>query len=95
MYANVTTPRTLQQQSHYDKMEKISPGIRELHMEHCIDRLREYVMCHADLTPSPLYSYSDWPGLIGKSGPQVCRKWGPIRKWMDDRGSSLKAEGTR
>ncbi|KAM0702701.1 hypothetical protein Q7P35_010133 [Cladosporium inversicolor] len=34
MYPNVTTLRTRQQQSHYEKMEKISPGIKELHMEH-------------------------------------------------------------
>lgn len=90
MYPNITTPRTRQQQNHYDEMEKISPGVRELHMEHCIDRLREYFLCHADLTPSPLYSYDGWPGVIGKSGPQVCRKWEPIRRWMDSRGAKLK-----
>ncbi|GAB7325427.1 hypothetical protein MBLNU13_g09453t2 [Cladosporium sp. NU13] len=95
MYANITTPRMRQQQSHYDKLEKLSPGIKELHMEHCIDRLREYVMCHADLTPSPLYSYDDWPGVIGKTGPRVCRKWEPIRRWMDSRGAGSKTDGGR
>src|SRR5689334_23086014 len=28
------------------------------HIEHCLDRIRQVVMCHGDLTPSPLYS---WP----------------------------------
>lgn len=64
-------------------------------MEHCIDRLREYVMCHADLTPSPLYSYDGWPGVIGKAGPRVCRKWEPIRRWMDSRSSTWKGDGGR
>ncbi|KAM0696948.1 hypothetical protein Q7P36_003019 [Cladosporium allicinum] len=41
MYGNKTTPRTLETQEHYQKMERIPPGIQELHMEHCVDRLRE------------------------------------------------------
>lgn len=57
------------------------------HMEHCMDRIRQSVMCHADLTPSPLYY---WPGFsiaLGKTGEHTCRKWEPIRKWIDDRGT--------
>jgi hypothetical protein len=95
MYPNITTPGMRHQQSHYEEMEKISPGIQELHMEHCIDLLREYVVCHADLTPSPLYSYDGWPGVIGKAGPRVCRKWEPTRRWMDNRGATLKGDGGR
>ena len=85
MHGNQTTPRTLEVQEHYQNMERISPGIKELHVEHCVDRLREYVMCHADLPPSPVYWYDDFPGLIGMTGPMVCRKWEPIRRWMDGR----------
>lgn len=84
---NETTPRTQAHNAHYEKMEKISPGVKTLHVEHCLDRMREYAMCHADLTPSPLYTYDGFQGLIGKTGPRVCRKWEPIREWMDVRAS--------
>lgn len=57
------------------------------HMEHCMDRVMQSIMCFGDLTPSPLYY---WPGsniAFGRAGPHTCRKWGPIRDWMDERGT--------
>lgn len=61
------------------------------HFDHCLDRLRQAVMCHGDLTPSPLYSFQGYPLVLGRSGVHTCRKFEPIRKWMDVRGSDGKA----
>ncbi|KAK4496645.1 hypothetical protein PRZ48_012627 [Zasmidium cellare] len=55
------------------------------HLEHCMDRLRQSIMCHGDLTPSPLYTWPDSPIALGRSGAHTCRKWEPIREWLDDR----------
>ncbi|KAF2159760.1 hypothetical protein M409DRAFT_29764 [Zasmidium cellare ATCC 36951] len=57
------------------------------HMEHCMDRIRQSIMCHGDLTPSPLYY---WPGFkiaLGRTAAHTCRRWQPMRDWMDKRGS--------
>lgn len=61
------------------------------HFDHCLDRLRQAVMCHGDLTPTPLYNFEGYPLSLGKSGRHTCRKWAPIREWMDRRGSDGKA----
>ena len=57
-----------------------------VHMEHCLDRLRQSVICHGDLTPSPLYFTEGFGIALGRTGKRTCRKWEPIRAWMDDRG---------
>ena len=31
------------------------PGWEIAHLEHCMDRILQALMCHGDLTPSPLY----------------------------------------
>ena len=56
------------------------------HMEHCMDRLRQAVMCHGDLAPSPMYSWEGFNFALGRGGEHTCRKWEPIRVWMDERG---------
>ena len=83
--------KSLYPNSTYKSHEHIDPsylpaGFQEAHMEHCVDRLRQAIMCHGDLTPSPLYS---WPEhstiLLGRTKEHTCRKWRPIRDWMDER----------
>jgi hypothetical protein len=62
-----------------------------MHVDHCLDRLRQDVMCHGDMTPSPLFSFEGFPLVAGRSGPHTCRKFEPIRAWLDMRGSNGKA----
>lgn len=64
----------------------VGPNWETTHYEHCLDRLRQAVMCHGDLTPSPLYIFEGLPVALGKSGKHTCRKFEPIREWMDRRG---------
>ncbi|KAL6152861.1 hypothetical protein ACJQWK_03994 [Exserohilum turcicum] len=71
------------------------PMWKRNHLEHCLDRVRQALMCHGDLTPSPTYTWPGFPISIGRSGTHTCRKWGPIREWMDQRaanGESLQHE---
>jgi hypothetical protein len=62
------------------------------HFDHCLDRLRQAVMCHGDMTPSPLYNFEGYPLVLGKSGSHTCRRFEPIRAWMDKRGRNGKAD---
>jgi hypothetical protein len=48
-------------------------------------------MCHGDLTPSPLYFFKGFPVALGKSGKHTCRRFEPIRDWMDQRADKLGA----
>jgi hypothetical protein len=57
-----------------------------LHRDHCIDAIRQSLMCHADLTPIP----SRWFEGLGQSyidtnRPHVCRNWSKIRSWATER----------
>lgn len=63
----------------------LTPQFEQLHMEHCMDRIRQALMCQGDMTPSPLYSWASIPIALGKGGTHTCRKWEPIMKWMDSR----------
>ncbi|CZT18303.1 uncharacterized protein RCC_04147 [Ramularia collo-cygni] len=55
------------------------------HNEHCMDRIRQSLICAGDLTPSPMYWWDGFGMAVGRTGPQTCRKWQPIREWMDGR----------
>lgn len=51
----------------------------QTHALHCLDALREEVMCNADDTPVPAYrNHSD---LIGAGQARMCRKWEDVRDW--------------
>jgi len=67
----------------------VGPDWKATHLEHCLDRLRQAIMCHGDLTPSPLYSFKGYPVALGRSGEHTCRKFEPIRQWMDERAERL------
>lgn len=62
-------------------------GWKQAHLEHCMDRIRQSLQCQGDLTPSPQYLYDGFPIALGRSGEHTCRKWQPIREWMDERGA--------
>lgn len=55
------------------------------HLEHCLDRIRQVVMCYGDLTPSPFYTSEGFDVAVGVAGQHMCRKMEPIRAWMDQR----------
>ena len=60
----------------------LTPEWKLDHMEHCIDHLRQVIMCHGDLTPAPLYSWEGFGIELVRSGSHTCRKWEPIQAWM-------------
>lgn len=61
------------------------PEFARIHMDHCLDQLRQALMCAGDLAPAPLYTWSGFPLAFGKSALHTCKKWEPIREWYDGR----------
>jgi hypothetical protein len=55
------------------------------HNEHCMDRIRQALICQGDLTPSTMYWWDGYVTAPGRTGPQTRRKWQPIRDSMNGR----------
>lgn len=57
-----------------------------LHQDHCIEQLRQYVMCSGDMTPIPTKYY---PALgrnyVDSDRPHTCRNFAKLQRWMVDR----------
>ncbi|KAK4214178.1 hypothetical protein QBC37DRAFT_482433 [Rhypophila decipiens] len=57
-----------------------------LHQDHCIEQIRQYVMCSGDMTPIPTKYY---PGLgrnyVESDVPHTCRNFDLLHDWMVDR----------
>lgn len=66
------------------------PIATDPNLEHCIDSLRQSIMCYGDLTPIP-ESYTDFRPS-GHLTPvfqvhHMCRDFGNIQKWAKTRDS--------
>ncbi|KAJ5582717.1 hypothetical protein N7535_001337 [Penicillium sp. DV-2018c] len=76
--------------SHHAQLEediKNSPifpdNWNRIHIDHCLDQLRQAIQCHGDLSPVPLYHYNDEIIGLGVGQTHTCRRWEPMREWMD------------
>jgi hypothetical protein len=49
------------------------------HVIHCVDALRQEVLCNADDTPR--YSTSDDNPESGRGQVRMCRNWGNLERW--------------
>ncbi|KAF2668379.1 hypothetical protein BT63DRAFT_479784 [Microthyrium microscopicum] len=66
------------------------PHFSEVHMEHCLDYVRQVVECHGDLTPIPLYKQegavmNGEQMYIAHGGTHTCRNFNNIRHWLKRR----------
>lgn len=54
-----------------------------LHLEHCVDHLRQALMCYSDLTPVVLYREPHAPkGLVPDfETSHTCRNFDKVREW--------------
>ncbi|KAK4443389.1 hypothetical protein QBC34DRAFT_311174 [Podospora aff. communis PSN243] len=85
--------------SYYGTVEEISHGVHKshhegrsenhsapVHQDHCIDQIRQYIMCSGDMTPIPTKFY---PGLgrnyVESDVPHTCRNFDALHDWMVDR----------
>ncbi|KAE8369713.1 hypothetical protein BDV27DRAFT_152794 [Aspergillus caelatus] len=68
---------------------------RQAHSDHCIDYLRQVIMCHGDITPISF----EWNNgidayLAHHSTPHMCRNFNSIYEWAAKRDNTgLRADG--
>ncbi|OGM49341.1 hypothetical protein ABOM_003616 [Aspergillus bombycis] len=62
----------------------------QAHLHHCLDQVVQSVVCHADLSPVPMYGWEGVPVFLGVGQTHTCRKWEPIREWLDARNEVSK-----
>lgn len=48
------------------------------HVYHCLDVLRQDMMCNADDTPMPM---TDLPNKVGNNQVRMCRNWDSLIQW--------------
>ena len=65
-------------------------AIRTVHVEHCMEQLRQNIQCAGDLTPVLLRPFGVAPhiNLIGTPQVHTCRSWDTIRQWWTERGNA-------
>jgi hypothetical protein len=61
-----------------------------MHVDHCIDQIRQAILCHADLTPvslRPVLLDDPSADLVGETEREhTCRNWKAVREWLTERG---------
>lgn len=65
------------------------------HLDHCVDQIRQALMCHADLTPVPMLPIAGAPNnlALGNGEMHTCRDFDAIWAWVEERGRKQKALG--
>jgi hypothetical protein len=57
-----------------------------LHQEHCIEQIRQYVMCSGDMTPTPTKYYKSLGrNYVDSDVIHTCRNFKKLRDWMVSR----------
>lgn len=66
-----------------------------VHLDHCIDQIRQALMCHADLTPVPMKPVEGGlaDSILGNGEAHTCRDFDAIWEWVEERGRRWKAFG--
>ncbi|KAF2099745.1 hypothetical protein NA57DRAFT_75250 [Rhizodiscina lignyota] len=62
-----------------------------LHRDHCIEQIRQYIMCSGDMTPIPTRYYpSKDRNYVDSDYPHTCRNYEKLHNWATERynGSS-------
>ncbi len=66
-----------------------------VHLDHCVDQIRQALMCHSDLTPVPMKPVNGGPAgsFLGNGEEHTCRDFDAIWAWVEERGKKAKALG--
>lgn len=53
---------------------------------HCIEQIRQYIMCAGDMTPTPtIYNEARKHSYIDSDVTHTCRNFGQLRDWLSQR----------
>jgi Mycotoxin biosynthesis protein UstYa len=64
---------------------------QRIHIDHCLNHIRQNLQCHPDLSPAAMTKQISSTGdvfFLGNSEKHTCRDWNEIRRWVDERRMS-------
>jgi len=68
-----------------------TPEAITVHLDHCIDQLRQYIQCHADVTPMVWqWSEADNQYLTDTGPTHSCRNFEKIQAWAQEHATKVK-----
>ncbi|KAG9235074.1 hypothetical protein BJ875DRAFT_399930 [Amylocarpus encephaloides] len=70
--------------------EDLPPHIQPSHVRHCIDLLRQTLMCHADTTIELVDK--EIKGVRGFRTPHQCKNWEQLKQWTTEHASKKPTE---
>ncbi|KIN09130.1 hypothetical protein OIDMADRAFT_108896 [Oidiodendron maius Zn] len=77
--------RALDRDHYFNKETKMAYPDRG-HRDHCLDHIRQQLMCHADLTPIPVIWYEGHRrSFVQSDVVHTCRNWDRVQEFMDTR----------
>jgi hypothetical protein len=66
--------------------ETYTNRVNPMHSGHCIEQMRQYIMCAGDLTPIPTKYYKGIGGpYVISDQTHTCRNFDQMRQWVTDR----------
>lgn len=64
----------------------------KLHQSHCIEQIRQYIMCAGDMSLTPTrYNPTRKGSYIDSDVKHTCRNFGPLREFLSERFNGSKA----
>lgn len=66
-----------------------------VHRDHCLDQIRQSLMCFGDLSPAPFAAWEGFHLSIAEGRTHTCRKWEGISDWVkirDQRSSAVPGD---
>ena len=81
--------------AYFDYRRALNQSVPFVHINHCLDALRQDIICHADDTPR--YTTADTLPISGLGQQRQCRDWKRLQAWASERGSCYRKieEGKR
>lgn len=77
--------RALDRNHYFNNRTKLAYPDRG-HRDHCIDHIRQQLMCHADLTPIPVIWYEGHRrSFVQSDVVHTCRDWDSVRQFVASR----------
>ncbi|KAF2771173.1 hypothetical protein EJ03DRAFT_268812 [Teratosphaeria nubilosa] len=80
----LNTLRKASYREHYqnDKLFKDPPSVSRAHQDHCIEMIRQQLMCSAEMVPTLTFE-SDGHTLPDFNAVQVCRNFDRLKAWTE------------
>ncbi|CZS90856.1 uncharacterized protein RAG0_01745 [Rhynchosporium agropyri] len=77
--------RALDRDHYFNKETKLAYPDRD-HRDHCLDHIRQQLMCHADLTPIPVIWYEGHGrSFVQSDVVHTCRNWDAVHDFVSSR----------